>query len=82
MPLPTHHHIPRAGKTKLNNFQFLHSVTRTLGSKHHYGAPLRPVTIGDAISDLVSLLHFTGLGHLHSSSRTLQEAFDWFVLVL
>lgn len=55
-PIPTHHHIPRQAKIKLNNSQVIMPATRALGpSDHHFGAPFRPVSIDDAISDLVSV---------------------------
>lgn len=56
-PIPTHHHIPRQAKIKLNNLQVIMPVTRALGSsQHHFGAPFRPVSIDDAISDLVGMM--------------------------
>jgi hypothetical protein len=59
----------------------------------HRGAPLRAVTVDDAISDLVSFDHLSRLVRLSSQSTiayldtrhrgwplTLQPKFDWYVL--
>lgn len=58
-PVPTHVFVPRAHKFSLCYNQVLHTVTRAHESQdHYYGAPLRSVRLGEAISDLVSTIIF------------------------